>query len=179
MKNDYGIYDEIILHFKNTLGSEGLQQLYTQLNAAKDSNNAGRVSRGLKSIADCRNNVDEYIQACSLNGVPIAHDHLDIAKRLMDHWRAEEALQWLDRMDIPNNHGWEPQRLKLKIQALELNGDYALAQEERITWFEKSLSPELYGEILKHSKDEVKELFKVDAVLKAFTFYEPHTALSF
>lgn len=179
MKNDYGIYDDIILHFKTRLQEDGLQQLYTQLNAAKDANNARRVSMGLKSIADCRNNVDEYIRACSLNGMPNAHDHLDIAKRLMDHWRAEEALQWLDRMDIPSNHGWAPQRLKLKIQALELNGDYALAQKERIAWFDKSLSPELYGEILKHSKEEFKEPFKVDAVLKAFTFYEPHTALSF
>lgn len=179
MKNDYGIYDDIILHFKNTLGMGELQQLSTQLNAAQDATNSRKISRGLKSIADCRNNVDEYIQACRLNGAPIAYDNLDIAKRLMDHWRAEEALQWLERMDIPSNHGWEPQRLKLKIQALELNGDYALAQEERISWFDKSLSPELYGEILNHSKEEFKELFKVDAVLKALKFNEPHVALNF
>lgn len=179
MKNDYGIYDDIILHFKARLQEDGLQQLYTQLNAVQNATNSGQISQGLKSIADCRNNVDEYIRACSLNGAPIAYDHLDIAKRLMDHWRAEEALQWLDRMDIPSNHGWESQRLKLTIQALELNGDYALAQEDRISWFDKSLSPELYGEILKHSKEKFKELFKVDAVLKAFTFYEPHAALSF
>jgi hypothetical protein len=179
MKNDYGIYDDIILHFKARLQEDGLQQLYTQLNAVQNGTNSGEISQGLKSIADCRNNVDEYIRACSLNGAPIAYDHLDIAKRLMDHWRAEEALQWLERMDIPSNHGWESQRLKLKIQALELNGDYALAQEERISWFDKSLNPELYGEILKHSKEKFKELFKVDSVLKAFTFYEPHAALSF
>lgn len=179
MKNDYGIYDDIILHFKTRLQEDGLQQLYTQLNAAKDATNSRKISRGLKSIADCRNNVDEYIQACRLNGAPIAYDHLDIAKRLMNHWRAEEALQWLERMDIPSNHGWEAQRLNLKIQALELNGDYALAQEERISWFDKSLSPELYGEVLKHSKEELKELIKVDAVLKALKFNEPHAALSF
>ena len=59
------------------------------------------------------------------------------------------------------------QWLKLKIQALELNGDYVLAQEERISWFDKSLSPELYGEILNHSKEEFKELFKVDAVFES------------
>lgn len=179
MKNEYGIYDEIIVHFKTSLKEDGLQQLYTQLHATHTETNSRKISRGLKSIADCRNNVDEYIQACSLNGAPIAYDHLEIAKRLMDHWRSEEALQWLERMDIPSNHGWEPQRLKLKIQALELNGDYALAQEERISWFDKSLSPELYGEVLKHSKEEVKELFKIDAVLKALKFNEPHVALNF
>ncbi|MDP3935579.1 MAG: hypothetical protein Q8Q56_01095 [Alphaproteobacteria bacterium] len=179
MKNDYGIYDDIILHFKNTLGVDGLQQLYTQLHSAHTTTNSRKISSGLKSIADCRNNVDEYIRACSLNGAPIAYDHLDIAKRLMDHWRAEEVLQWLERMDIPSNHGWESQRLKLKIQALELNGEYALAQEERIAWFDKSLSPELYGEILKHSKESIKESFKVDAVLKALKFNEPHAALNF
>jgi hypothetical protein len=60
------------------------------------------------------------------------HDHLDIAKRLIKHWRPKEALKWLDNMEIPINHHWQQDRKDLTIQALELDGNYEQAQKERL-----------------------------------------------
>ena len=53
------------------------------------------------------------------------------------------------------------------------------AQKERLLWFSETLSPKLYGEILKAAKPDFKETFQSDAVKKAFQFPEPHVALSF
>ncbi|MBY0534087.1 MAG: hypothetical protein K2P31_03885 [Rickettsiaceae bacterium] len=43
------------------------------------------IKHGLKSIADCKNDVDEYIAACAFKDGICAHDHLDIAKRLIKY----------------------------------------------------------------------------------------------
>ncbi len=48
-----------------------------------------------------------------------------------------------------------------------------------ITWFEKNLNHDLYGQILKHAKAEFKEPFRKEIIKKAFVFQEPHIALTF
>ena len=179
MNNEYGVYDELIHHLKRALNDEGLKLLQKKLEDAHNTKNDYKISHGLKDIADCQKDVDAYIRACSFTGKPSNHDHLDIAKRLIEHWRSEEALQWLDTMNIPSDHGWHQDRRRLKIEALELKGDYEKAQTERLNWFEETLSPDLYGQILKHAKPEFKEPFRKEAIEKAFRFQEPHLGLGF
>ncbi|NDD59664.1 MAG: hypothetical protein EBZ47_10610, partial [Chlamydiae bacterium] len=179
MNNNYSIYDGIIQSFKDILKDQGFDLLKEKLEHAVNDKNAFTIKHGLKSIADCKNDVDEYIAACAFKDGICAHDHLDIAKRLIKHWRPKEALKWLDDMEIPINHSWQQDKKDLKIQALELDGNYEQAQKERLLWFSETLSPKLYGEILKAAKPDFKETFRSDAVKKAFQFPEPHGALSF
>ena len=179
MNNDHGIYDGIMSSFKDLLKDPGFDLLKKKLEHAVNDENALIVKLGLRSIADCKNDVDEYIAACTFKNGICAHDHLDIAERLIKHWRPKEALKWLDGMEIPNDHFWQKNKKDFTIQALELDGNYEKAQKERILWFYETLSPKLYGEILKSAKSDFKELFQLDAVRKAFQFLDPHGALSF
>lgn len=179
MNDGYGIYDDIIHNFKDILKDQGFDLLKEKLKNVANDKNALTIKLGLKSIADCKNDVDEYMAACAFKDGVCAHDHLDIAKRLIKHWRSKEALKWLDNMEIPINHSWQQDKKYLKIQALELDGNYEQAQKERLLWFSETLNPKLYGEILKAAKSDCKETFQSDAVKKAFQFPEPHGALSF
>ncbi len=179
MNNDYGIYEDIIHSFKDVLNGQGFDLLREKLEHVVSDKNALIIKLGLKSIADCKNDVDEYIAACAFKKGICAHDHLEIAKRLIKHWRPKEALKWLDNMEIPIDHSWQQDKKDLKIQALELDGNYEQAQNERLVWFSETLSPKLYGEILKAAKPDFKENFQSDAIKKAFQFPDPHEALSF
>ena len=151
--NHFGIYDQLIWNFKNTLKNEGLDLLQDKLEKYTDTNDGIKVTLGLMSIADCRKDVDAYIKACSFIGPLSNYDYLAIAKRLIDHWRAAEALEWIDKVD----ERWEQDKHSLRIKALELNGNHKEAQDEGISWLYQSLNPEIYGDILKHSKPESKE----------------------
>lgn len=177
MDNPYGIYDKLILHFKNSLTDEGFALLQAKFEQAFNEENGPRIKCGLEAIADCQNDVDAFIRACSFTEKPCAHDHLDIAKRLIDHWRGEEALEWLARMELCGNHPWQEEKRRLKIQALELDGQYQVAQSERLAWFEERLNPEIYWQIVKNAQPDFQEFFRVSAIKKAFDFQEPHTAL--
>lgn len=179
MDNGYGVYEDIIHHFKGILKNQDFDWLKEKLKHVKDDKKNFTIKYGLKSIADCRNDVDEYIAACGFRDGICAHDHLEIAKRLIQHWRPKEAIHWLDQMKIPADHGWQEDKKDLKIQALELDGNYEQAQKERLSWFYATLSPKIYGEILKNAKADFKENFRLDAVKKAFQFPEPHDALNF
>lgn len=179
MNNNFGIYDEIILNFKNSLKSEGIKLLKDRLEKSLNPKNKITVKLGLKAVADCKKDVDDYIYACSFVGEPSDHDHLEIAERLIEHLRGEEALEWLGRMNITHHHSWQPERYKLKIQALELSGYYEKAQAERLSWFAESLSAEVYVQILKQAQPDFKERFRIESIKRAFGFSEPHVAISF
>jgi Family of unknown function (DUF6880) len=179
MHNDYGIYDDIIHHFKDALGKEGLEALKSQLQNGIKSRASDNCIKGLKDIADCQKDVDAYIRVCSIQGVPAAYEHLEIAKRLVDQWRGKEALKWLDSMDIPETHGWQHDRYALKLQALELCGEYEAAQVERLAWFEKTLCVKTYGQILQYANSDFKESFTKAAIQRAFSPSAPHLGLHF
>ncbi len=179
MTNEFGILDNIIHDFKSVLKPEGLKILQNKIENALNTRNSTEVKLGLEAIADCQKDVDAFIRACSFTGKPSVHDHLEIARRLIDAWRSEEALTWLAVMDLPSNHHWQEDRIKLKIQALELSGKYEEAQNERISWFEDSLSSGVYGQILNYAKGEFKEDFKKKSIAKAFNHFHPHSGLSF
>lgn len=179
MNNDYSIYDKVINNFKSALNNNGLDLLKKKLQEAANSANAITIKGGFKDIADCKNDVDEFIAACSFAGGSSSHDHLDIAKRLIKHWKGKEAIEWLHSMKIPEDHPWQQDKKELKIQALELEGEYGKAQIERLAWFEENLSPKLYSHILSNSKPDFKKEFKAEAIKKAFQFSEPHRALHF
>lgn len=179
MRDLYYVHDNIIYNFKNILQDHGLELLKKRFEQSINGDNLMLVKSGLKSIADCQNNVDQYIDACLFQGTIFLNEYLEIAERFIKHWESQKALKWLDDMDIYHNHPLEPNRKYLKIQALELEGNYGQAQEERIEWFERTLNPEIYGEILSAANDDFKEKFRQDAIKIAFQFPEPHMGLAF
>lgn len=179
MNNGYGVYDEMIGNCKEKLGVEGLTFLQEKFEKNVTVQNAWIVRLGLQSIADCRKDVDAYIRAWSFEGMPHAHDHLEIARRLIEHWRGEEAIQWLDKMDVPTSHPWYSERQALKVQALETCGSYDKAQDERMAWFERTLIPEIYGEILKNIRPELKEEFEKKTLERVFQESDIYKALYF
>ena len=177
MKDDYSVCSEVIINFKEALGKEGLSLLHSKFKKLDTADY--NIIRGLKDIADCQRDIEAYIEACNLKHSRFPdHDYIEIATRLIDAWKAPEALEWLDKVDTSNNV-LQTNVLPLKIKALELNGNYAEAEQERILWFDKTLSPEVYGQILSNSKPEFKEEFKKSALEKAFNFSNPHVAINF
>ena len=181
MGDEYGIYGNIIRDFKDVLKKDGLDLLQKKLEAKVNNQNKYeyRITTGLQAIADCRNNVDDFIKACSLSGKPNLREQLEIAKRLISHEQGKEALKWLDNEEL-SHINWRRDTKRLKIEALELEGEYKKAQEERLSWFAEDLSPDLYGEILKYyAKPDFKESFKSDAIKKAFQFKDADSALHF
>lgn len=179
MSDLYGVYDCIIYSFKNILKDQGLDILRKRLENAINSDNVSQVKLGLKSIADCKNDVEQYIEACLFKDVTYLSDHLEIAERYIKHWESQKALEWLDNINISSGHPLQSRKKSLKIQALELDGDYSQAQEERISWFKETLNLEVYGEILSAASDDFKKKFQRDAIKIASNFPEPHMGLAF
>jgi hypothetical protein len=177
MKDDYSVCSYVIMNFKEALGKEGLSLLHSKFRKLDTTNY--NIIRGLKNIADCQKNIEAYIEACNLKHARFPdRDYIEIATRLIDAWKATEALEWLDKVDT-NNNALQAEFIPLKIKALELNGNYDEAEQERIVWFDKTLSPEVYGQILSNAKPEFKEEFKKSALEMAFNFSNPHVAINF
>lgn len=179
--NNYGVYDKLIENFRSVLNEEGfivLRQTMLDL-LKKDSQNV--VARSaLKTIADCQNDVDAFIEACRLGNGPYPYEKLEIVKRLNDSWRSKEALEWLGSIDMKIDRCNEYDYVKLKIESLQLNGDHVDAQRERIRFFESNFFVDIYLQIMKYMKsDEEKEEFKQGVFLKAHDCAQPLRALSF
>lgn len=141
MKDDYSACSDIIINFKEALGKEGLSLLHSKFRKLDTANY--NIIRGLKNITDCQTNIEAYIEAYNLKHSRFPdHDYIEIATRLVYDWNAPEALEGLDKIDT-NNNALQTKFVPLKIKALELNGNYTEAEQERILWFDKTLSPEV------------------------------------
>ncbi len=75
----------IIMIKKEILKDQDFDLFQERLEHIANEKNIFRVKLGLKSIADYKNDVDLFIRACSFKGEACAHNHLDIAKRLIKH----------------------------------------------------------------------------------------------
>ena len=87
-------------------------------------------------------------------------------------------MEWINKIN-KNNVRHQNEATSLRIKALELNGDYNQVEEERVEWFNKTLSPELYGKILSNAKPDFKEQFKKSVIQKAYDFLDPHQSIKF
>jgi hypothetical protein len=82
-------------------------------------------------------------------------------------------------MDADMSRWKSDDQSRIKVQALELCGDFSGAQEERLRRFAISLEPSLYEEIFAAEKEEVRHTFKQQAIKTAFAYAQPLQALSF
>lgn len=150
----YGVTDGLLDAASPALGQEGraalrrlLQDRLAALPPGADRDGVrswrgrGEVSWRLGQLADLDSDVDAYIIAAEQGGTAESHA-ADIAKRLIAHGRAEEALTWLDRCGTGRHAGDELRHADLRVAALTLLGRAGKAQALRWRIFERWLSAE-------------------------------------
>ncbi|MBN9542554.1 MAG: hypothetical protein J0G32_01995 [Alphaproteobacteria bacterium] len=173
------IYVSLIVPLKNLLKEEGINILQQKLESSVKSANKALIQLSLEAIANAKKDIDLYIKALKLSGNLIDNDYLKIAGQLIEYWRTQEALEWIDKIKFPNNNIDHNEYYRIKVKALEEEGEYEQAQEILLTWFNEKFSAEIYIQILKNADQEFKEEFKNGTIEKAFAYYDTHKALRF
>ena len=160
--DEYGARREVITAFSEALGTPGLDELERMVRERLDHALTGKhasrqqaLTIALENIADARGDVDRYIAAQRLAGT----ENLavkEIGERLLAAGRLDEALNWLDRPDVPEHKRCEIGRLKVDI--LDRLGRTEDAQALRWSMFTTSLSAGILDEYLgRLPKDVVAE----------------------
>ena len=143
------------------------------------------IRGGLAAIADCRNDVEEYIKALIFPKTSYKYkdfpdwDKKEIAKRLLEQGRTEEALEWLNAVKIDYERDSSSEIIQLKIKVLELLNKPGEAQKERVLRFNATMDPEIFGEVIKNATDDFREKFKKDSIERALTFPNIYAAMNF
>jgi hypothetical protein len=149
--NGYGQFDGLIPAMAEALGPGGLAAVKGLLAGAK-------VPRGgllaQRQIADAGGDVDAFIASYPAGARALPAVAAEIAGRLIEAGRAEEALAVLDRVDAKPDGGWVPVEWQdSRIAALEALGRGEAAQEFRWACFARSLSAPHLRDYLKRLPD--------------------------
>lgn len=166
---NYGQWDDLITTLAPHLGESGLSQLQSLLEAWRgepveiaetvaswrldpgererlyasqiEARHRERASRfALERIADARGDVDAYIDLQPLDGRDVPKVAADIARRLLQAGRPDEALEALDRVELAKVH-WLPEDWEdARTDALEALGRADEAQDFRWERFSATLS---------------------------------------
>ena len=211
--NDYAQYDGLIEALAPALGPRGLAALKAHFldwqrepvppkPADKDRRRIGYSTSGaiyadefeaqskgltinvaLQQIADAEGDVDAYIaqQTGAAKGVPRVA--ADIARRLLDAGRAEEALAATDAVDRERHFGgynpYHPEWEDARLAALDALGRKDAAQAFRWSLFESRLSVERLREYLRRLPDFDDIEAERKALALAVNHAQPYHALSF
>lgn len=138
-RNEFGIFDELIIGMAGTLGEEGLDHLRTRIAEALDKHLAQTrrvqsaaaydhvletLQAGQREVADAMGDVDGYIATFSAEESrhPIFASHM--AVRLVDAKRADEALTVLEHAapEFDDPPEWQMDWTNARIFALEALG---------------------------------------------------------
>lgn len=190
--NDYGIYDEIVPAFGEALGENGLAVLeklalgeLKKLPSIPDDDRARRhdenwsdrcrICHIMKGIADIRKNPDSFIEAVRILGRDTIHG-IEIAERLIDACRFEEALEWLNR-NTGVQRTYEIPYLKAKCLIALGRKDEARG----VLWkhFLQTFASEAYKEALSLAKPEDIKQMQREALTSASKSHKLLYALSF
>lgn len=182
LQDKHGLYEPIIPLFHNILKEEGLDWLEDKLKDGIERDKSYKKYKtvsGLQIIADCKNDTEAFIEACSILGQPLSdHDHLAIAARYIDNKEGEKALQWLDSLNSEITH-IDDDRRTLQIKAFEIAGMPEKALAAQIDWFNETLDPGLYTIISKSADASFKQKFEQQAFKQAQNHAHTPTALFF
>ncbi|MCG8509048.1 MAG: hypothetical protein MI741_07445 [Rhodospirillales bacterium] len=187
--NPYGVLDEVIPAFAETLGDAGLKVLEARVRQELDDlpelgpgDNywdrdwaRSRHYRSLQDIADVKGDVDAFIDAHEAAGMHLIYV-VEIAERLHRAGRADEALRWIERPDGRAHLNNDSTDLHAAILIELGRKDDAFA----IVWraFEESLSPDHYRSCLGMAAEEDQAGFRDRAVAAALGHDDVHLALA-
>jgi integrase len=153
----YGVFDELPESASPALGVEGraamrrlLLERQAGLSGEKRRHYDYKVNWLLPALADLDDDVDAYIATVD----PQRRNSLynaQVAQRLINHDRAEEALEWLG---APTDRGHNEREMAgLRLLALEKLKQPEKAQAERRLIFERWLDPDILRAWLKGLPD--------------------------
>lgn len=165
LDNDgYGTCDQLLTSCGEALGESGATMLRTTLLTRLHDLPASRgredyradiarmqTLRHLRDLADAMDNVDAYIEAVGLSDRQSAHIS-DVARRLLDKRRPQEALEWLDR-ETDEESRFRRGNDDLRIEACEVVGDRDKAQSLRWKIFRERLSLPHWQAYQRHLSD--------------------------
>nr|WP_210281177.1 DUF6880 family protein [Methylobacterium fujisawaense] len=151
-----------------------------------------QILRLRQAIADRRGDPDAFI-ALERTVLPGRENRVEIARRLLAAGRAEEALDWIRRMQDPglriatradliagfDTRGPERERQALEIEILDALGRSDEAQLLRWTRFERELDAPMLRTFLAKLPDFEDEEALQRALDHAEAFPQPHRALTF
>lgn len=161
-------YDETLANFKDIVKDEGLDAIKGKIMQSLDDEPYTVKSRlaKLKLIADLKEDVDAYIQACSFEQEPNRYDCVNIAERFVKHQRIQEAWAWLEKVDKSDRDTSNYQ--KVYARALIAMGEYKKVQEECLAFFDDRLCTDLYKEVFSAIPSEDQASFREQTIQKAF-----------
>jgi hypothetical protein len=178
VNDDFDVTDEIINDFKDALKEEGMILLKDKFIKARPQ--VQRATQGLKDIAKCADNIDDYIAACSNGASACDYDRIEIASKLTMRGRCEEALKWLAGMHNPTHVLWAHYYYRVKVDTLLAAGDESEAQVERMRWLRYAPSRKIYDEIIDSAgSDEFRQQFITEAIEIAFKYDDIYTGMKF
>ena len=131
----------------------------------------------LALLADSEGDVDAYIDAAERGGVEMMQA-TDIALRLIEAGRPEEAIGWLDEAE-GRHAADEDTVVDLRLAALEALGRKDEAQAQRWSTFARSLRIDLLRDYLKRLPDFEDFEAEQRAMALAAGHEHPHRALDF
>jgi hypothetical protein len=179
-RDEYGARREVITAFSEALGTSGLDELERLVRERLDHAATGKhvyqqvLTTALENIADAGGVVDGYIAAHRL----AATENMavrEIGERLLAAGRLEEALQWLDRPDVPEHKRSDIGALKVEI--LDRLGRTEDAQAVRWSIFATSLSAGILDEYLSRLPEDVVTEARQRAIATACRHPDVHQSL--
>ena len=206
--NDYGQYDELIRVLRPALGSKGLEKLKRRfLELAKlphqkpkdedrkvlgwgtggplyadeivNSRRDSTIRLALQEIADAQGDVDGFIAQQSDKARTVPHVAAEIAQRLLQAGRAEEAWSAINAVN-ENKPGWIPYEWEeVRLDVMEARGRKDEAQAFRWQCFERTLNSAHLRAYLKRLPDFDDLKAEDRAMSYALKFSGVHQALAF
>lgn len=176
----YGHYPPLIRSLADVLGETGLAYLKSRL---QEEGNATLDDYGLKTalqaMADATGDVDAYIIEQSVHTRSMPAIAAEMAARLLQAGRAEEALAAIDAADL-SQRSWVPLEWEVtRIAVLDALGQTDDAQAFRLSCFEASLNADHLRAYLK-CLPEFDDVDAEDRALShALAFPSFNTALHF
>ena len=207
-ENNYGQYDDLIEVLSPALGSTGLEQLKerflelskTPLEKPKNKDRkligwgtggplyadeiAARwrestISLALQEIADAQGDVDAFIAQQSEKAKTVPRVAAEIARRLLEAGRAEEAWSAINAVD-EKRPGWIPfEWEEVRLEVMEAFGRKVDAQAFRWQCFERTLNSDHLRAYLKRMPDFEEIEAEERAMSYALGFPNIHQALIF
>lgn len=176
--DSYGNRGSIIDHLKECLTNEVIQSLEKKTPQIQQTQNSkpattfsskdideriknNQIIHIHKKIADKQKDIDKYIKLSEIAGMQ-SHDICEIAKRLNNDFRSEEAIQWLSK--IADDDQRSNTRDTLMIEAYMLEGDTDKAKTVIWDRFKRHLDVDDYLHYLKLASADEKETAKIEAL---------------
>jgi hypothetical protein len=179
--NRHSVRDDIIPAAKEALGLAGLDAL-ERLIREDDPARAAEASqwrpdrvRALIEIAEARGDLDGFIalhQVAGTEGLAVK----DICERLIAAGRLVEALERVERAEVPEWQRGDTDRLRVEI--LERLGRHQEAQALRRDLFARTLSPSVLDDYLGWLPETERPAAWTDAVAVARQHEDVHGALT-